>query len=90
MSRHGSTADRLHQAMHRLPGIPGHEQARERNANKSGGMRALRLNAGLNAAGRARAARWNSNAFAERVHARRPRVFASLQDFIARRAGREA
>jgi hypothetical protein len=88
MTRKDSTADRLHQAMHRLPGIPSHEHAWELNANESGRARAARLNAGVNAAGRARAARWNSNAAAERVHAKPPRVFAGLQEFIARRVGR--
>jgi hypothetical protein len=88
VTRHDSTADRLHQAMHRLPGFPDHEHAQELNAKKSGRTRASRLNANVNAVGRARAARWNSRAFAERVHAKPPRVLAGLQDLIARRAGR--
>ncbi len=95
--------DRLHGAMHRLPGVPEHDTAAERNTNRSGRIRAARWNTRVNAAGKARAerwnttmneagavraARWNANALAERNHAKPPRVFVGLQEFIARRVGR--
>jgi hypothetical protein len=75
--------DHLHDAMHRLPGFPEHDEASARHANQAGRDRAARWNAN----GKARAQRWNSNAQAERRHAKAPRVLVGLQEFIARRAG---
>ncbi|WP_147404257.1 hypothetical protein [Nocardia panacis] len=99
MSRSESIIDRLHLAMHRLPGMPDHERAPDRNSNRAGRVRALRWNsAGRDRAARwnhtvnesacVRAARWNSNAVAERVHARPPRVLVGWQTWIGDRLGR--
>jgi len=88
MGRHKSLGDRFHEAMHRLPGVPDHDDAYERNGNRSGRLRALRWNTALNEAGRARAARWNSNAFATQRHARPPRVLVSWQTWIGNRLSR--
>jgi hypothetical protein len=87
-------ADRLHDAMHRIPLVPAHERATERAAgrdevNTAARERATRWNDGLNAAARQRAARWNSNArgraIAHRAHARPPRVLAGWQAWIGGR-----
>ncbi|WP_062991185.1 hypothetical protein [Nocardia anaemiae] len=102
MTRNHSTAERLHQAMHRLPGFPDHARAEELKTNRSGRTRGARWNTTVNAAGRAgaqrwnttanaaaavRTARWNSNATAVRRHAKPPHVFVGLQQYIARRVG---
>lgn len=88
---HVDMHDRLHQAMHRLPGVPDHEQAEELNTNRSGRVRAVKThaaaqarakhwNTSVNEAGQVRAARWNTRATP-------PRVFVGLQQFIARIVG---
>lgn len=102
MTNKDSIPARLHQAMHQLPGVPDHDEAQERNTNRSGRVRAARWNTSVNRAASARAtdwntdvntagaitaARWNSNAAAARHHAKPPRVFAGLQEFIARHVG---
>jgi hypothetical protein len=102
MTNDDSTLARLHQAMHRLPGVPDHDKADERNTNRSGRVRAVRWNTKVNRAAGDRAERWNtdvnaagaiaaarlnSNAAAARAHAKPPRVFVGFQEFIARRVG---
>jgi hypothetical protein len=68
--------------MHRLPGIPSHDATGERNSNRAGRTRAVRMNeagrAKRDEGGRARAAR---------RHAKPPRVFVGVQEFIARLVG---
>jgi hypothetical protein len=83
----------LHRAMHRLPGVPGHDRAGELNGNRAGRVRGVRMNE----AGRARARRWNTEVNeaglvrVARWHAssaaRQPRVLVGVQGFIARVLG---
>ncbi|HEX4222346.1 MAG TPA: hypothetical protein VHZ97_08305 [Pseudonocardiaceae bacterium] len=81
--------ERLHQAMHRLPGVPSHDEAEERNGKRAGRARV----ATMNEAGRARAKRWStslnegSQAQTDRRHAKPPRVLVGVQEFIARLVG---
>ncbi|WP_216897826.1 hypothetical protein [Nocardia alni] len=89
---------RLHDAMHRLPGFPDHDEAAARNSNRSGRIRAARGNTAVNAAGKARAQRWNTTVneaaavraarWNSNAHAEPPRVLVGLQKFIASRVGR--
>lgn len=81
--------DRLHQAMHRIPGFPDHDRAQELNSNRTGRVRGMKVNA----AGRARAKRWSTAAneagarAAARRHTTPPRVLVGVQEFIARILG---
>jgi hypothetical protein len=82
MTDSNAAHDRLHQAMHRLPGVPDHGRADELNSNRAGRVRAVKVNE----AGRARAQRWHvaGNEAAARRHAQPPRVAVRVQEFIAR------
>jgi hypothetical protein len=86
MTDDSTVRDRLHQAMHRIPGIPDHDRAQELNSNRTGRVRGLKANE----AGRARAQRWNIAAneaaacAAARRHGKPPRVLVGVQEFIAR------
>ncbi|WP_433174828.1 hypothetical protein [Actinoallomurus sp. CA-150999] len=95
MTHDNAMHDGLHQAMHRLPGFPDHDQAEEINRNRPGRIRAVKMNAAgrgaaqrwstdLNAAGAITAARLNANVAATRAHAKPPRVLLGVQEFIAR------
>ncbi len=89
MTDDNTVRDRLHQAMHRIPGVPDHDRAQELNGNRAGRVRGAKAHA----AGRARAKRWNTavNEAGARTAARRhttpPRVLVNVQGFIARLLG---
>jgi hypothetical protein len=85
MTDSNTAHDRLHQAMHQLPGFPDHDRADELNSNRTGRVHGVKLNE----AGRARAKRWNrvANEAAARRHARPPRALVGIQEYIARVLG---
>lgn len=70
--------------MHRIPLVPAHDDARNRDAGAAATERAARWNRNSNAAGRARAASWNGHAGARHAHTRPPRVLVAWQRRIGR------
>ena len=85
MSTSKNVAARLHEALHRLPGVPAHERAAELNANAT----AARRHAGFrNRPLRNRHLRNRPLQSPNGHHGRPPRVLVGLQERIGRAVSR--